>query len=122
MNSEELRLGNYVMIHDYAKGNRQQVVDQLGSCQVNYLDEQYCTSIPLTEQWLEDFGFTWDDDLWVMKDLSSGVSKHDYDGDGERWYYSIESTIIEIHSVHQLQNLYFCLCGEELQLRENETM
>ena len=57
MNANELRLGNYVMIHDYAKGNRQQTVEELGVCQVNLLDEQYCTPIPLTEEWLLKFGF-----------------------------------------------------------------
>ncbi len=57
MNAQELRLGNYVMIHDYAKGNRQQVVDQLDACQVNLLDEQYCSQISITEEWLLKFGF-----------------------------------------------------------------
>lgn len=115
------------MIHDYAKGNRQQVVDQLGSCQVNYLDEQYCTPIPLTEQWLIDFGFVDKymscHNRWVKKCVALDQAS-DEDDDGEKiqqeqiFYYNDK----EIKYAHQLQNLYFCLCGEELQLRENETM
>ena len=118
MNANELRLGNYVMIHDYAKGNRQQTVEELGVCQVNLLDEQYCTPIPLTEEWLLKFGFeTWETevslqiyDFWQLYNLKIAIYKGNF-------YTDINAKKIFIKHVHQLQNLYFALTSEELTIK-----
>jgi len=119
MNANELRLGNYVMIHDYAKGNRQQTVEELGVCQVNLLDEQYCTPIPLTEEWLLKFGFVEKYMSCHRRWTKDGISIDqitDEDDEGGKipqeqiFFYKDR----EISSVHQLQNLFFALTGEEL--------
>lgn len=122
------------MIHDYAKGNSQQVVDQLGSCYVNILDEQYCTPIPLTEQWLIDFGFSnkdYDDRLYILFNQENKILfEYKFFKNGKIDCYlagainqkRVMFDDLKIKYAHQLQNLYFCLCGEELQLRENNTM
>jgi hypothetical protein len=68
--------------------------------------------IPLTEEWLLKFGFAVTDglfgnkyrksiDLYTMKDKSIGFVFDDY--------------CITIQYVHQLQNLYFALTGQELE-------
>ena len=132
MNAQELRLGNYVMIHDYAKGNRQQVVDQLGSCYVNILDEQYCTPIPLTEEWLLKFGFKkMKNYLKKSTGLSSyswyknnthffTIEKHDEYDFGDTWIptFRFDNCITTIDYVHQLQNLYYSIRREELTIKQ----
>jgi hypothetical protein len=82
--------------------------------------------IPLTEEWLVKFGFDiktdldigrhcYENDIGKYNDskhfeyiISSGDDSH-----GGWWYYTKE-----IEYVHQLQNLYFALTGEELILSQ----
>ena len=78
--------------------------------------------IPLTEQWLFDFGFNRKDygedsyKYWI------GINPvtHDWLFDltwlgGEEYIYPFyRNGFHEVKSVHQLQNLYFALTGEEL--------
>jgi len=122
MNSVELRLGNYVMIHDYAKGNRQQVVDQLDVCQINLLDEQYCSPIPITKEWILKFGFKEP----KYTSIYSIELKYDFNFTGYL-DYNLETKSINLSYgfwvtnclyVHQLQNLYFALTGKELTIQK----
>lgn len=94
-------------------------------------------AIPITEQWLLDFGFEYHDyyvqDEEDIEDDSDGIT-HTYKIGGNKiWWYTINlnpSGLIEFckcgiyhdeiviswpKSVHQLQNLYFALTGEELE-------
>jgi len=65
--------------------------------------------IPLTEEWLVKFGFVWTNGYgyrfingWIK--LKECVWKS----------YDLE---VEIKHVHQLQNLYYALCQEELTIK-----
>lgn len=80
--------------------------------------------IPLTEEWLLKFGF--EDGtrkrLGVSKDGEICVSFHRKRGiafisDSRDNNYAFSSPC---EHVHQLQNLYFALCGEELTINEEE--
>lgn len=132
MKASELRIGNYIF-------NRN---DQL--CKVKELSEDKINApvidwpvtglphkpIELTEEWLIKFGFqnitlkyyqntnlkglylenidsylTFDKSEWRLEqddDWRDGGNHHD---------------LLKIEYVHQLQNLYFALCGEELELK-----
>lgn len=77
--------------------------------------------IPLTEEWLIKFGFSttqWDN----FNSHRLMVGDNDYtiviysDGNCEVG----DIVTLKIKSVHQLQNLYFALTGEELTIKENE--
>lgn len=76
--------------------------------------------IPLTEEWLLKFGFEKKADyqfsnmqlvveFWKILNKKIDV----------RFKINVNESVIicEIHYVHQLQNLYFALCGEELELK-----
>ena len=73
--------------------------------------------IPLTEEWLLKFGFekTKHTGYYDKKWLSG-----DFFFDGKKLLVITEGLIdgdfIDIKFVHQLQNLYFCLTGEELTI------
>lgn len=93
--------------------------------------------IPITEQWLLDFGFEYHnyyvEDEDYIEDNSDGIT-HTYKiGGNKHWYYTLnmspcgnidfcrcssyhdEILITMLTSVHHLQNLYFALTGEELE-------
>jgi hypothetical protein len=77
--------------------------------------------IPLTEEWLLKLGFKSDDISWeYSKRLGNFYIMYDieinsiYINDGSR--YDGADIPNEIKHVHQLQNLYFALTGQELTL------
>ena len=113
MNANELRYGNYVYSH-YSNGEK--VVHQ----HFNFSDDVDCyDAIPLTEEWLLKFGFVEKYMSCHRRWTKDGISIDqitDEDDEGGKipqeqiFFYKDR----EISSVHQLQNLFFALTGEEL--------
>jgi hypothetical protein len=69
--------------------------------------------IPLTEEWLLRFGFI----KHVNQSIWYTLNKVDV------WFFDgkyVNDIDVEIKYVNQLQNLYWCLTGEELKLDQNE--
>jgi len=124
MKAEELRLWNFIF-----DGVQLQMVEQIeyegcycrsinGAVSFYYDYENLCP-IPITEQWLIDFGFafTMESGLFNISGYDVMLTKNGIDfylGEYGSWYKNIEY-------VHQLQNLYFALTGEELQLKQSTT-
>lgn len=120
MKETELRIGNWVRIKDVPTtnewqvegiGNLQQVGGQLWSI-------EELEPIPLTEEWLERFGFNQLSDVWEFwKNSHWDLKQHKLEN--KWWLYCCgeEVDCIRIDYVHQLQNLYFALTGEELELK-----
>ena len=82
--------------------------------------------IPLTEEWLLKFGFSFkEDDLgfyfkWELKDDKKEFGFYvPGDEHPHRYKYYCGGWNGEIKYVHQLQNLYFALTGTELELKVN---
>lgn len=118
MKATELRIGNLIFqsgqittienisrsINDWERVNNKRLFD--------------CTPIPLTEEWLLKFGFKrfpWGlvvGNLLFKDNLKCTELTFEV-GNGFR---------VEIKYVHQLQNLYFCLCGKELELSNQNVM
>lgn len=92
--------------------------------------------IPLTEQWLKEFGFIiqksfndkeirgWRGDLDYLKDYGSQEIVIRYNENSKKWnavfefgYYANQ---IDCDYVHQLQNLYFALTATSLTRTEDE--
>ncbi len=129
MEAKELRIGNFVKEVVYkdecmaAGYNPIKEVDRISDNGITFTDCYFqvidlIEPIPLTEEWLVKFGFE-DNDYtfdkgdfqisWGLRIVSSGVRSSFYlDG------YIPESFKIKIEHIHQLQNLYFALTGEEL--------
>lgn len=82
--------------------------------------------IPLTDKWLIKFGFLnggYDLLFWYLKDFELAGNDFLNEGEDEPEYafnYYIDNTHkqILIKYVHQLQNLFFVLSGEELEIKE----
>jgi hypothetical protein len=135
MTPQELRIGNRI----FDRSNRESVVEAISSrnyVRITSVNGDYtgeslglieCSPIPLTEEWLLKFGFSIDG-----KYLSIGIEDYKYCFNyrdwADNWAFYIEYTdsphekdegvkypvSFDIKYVHQLQNLYFSLTGEEL--------
>jgi hypothetical protein len=147
MRANELRIGNLVKInndllpemngetfivlglnerHDYEFPESTGVVSLRHTLSIRVLNQfdQFIEPIPLTVEWLMKFGFNKVIDHWI------GFESYHYENKNG-WIYLIEegfeielNILKERHNlgrtykyVHQLQNLYFALTGEELTIK-----
>jgi hypothetical protein len=127
MKANELRIGNWIMAFPITFP--QQVIDVMCDS-VNTENGQGMhygdvDPIPLTEEWLLKFGFekpkeehrynTWEKYIAPNRtfNILPPYEKKKYYG------YSANHRIgeLEIKYVHQMQNLYFALTGEELRIK-----
>lgn len=138
MKPNELRIGNWFKykdspkLNDKHRNNYAQIIgDDIVWMEENERDDidELVEAIPLTEEWLERFGFKKKEDGWhlildnwskivVADDFSFGLSDRaetSYDG-REGDFLAFGNDILD--SVHRLQNLYFALTGKELEFKE----
>jgi hypothetical protein len=132
MKAEEVRIGNYVYRAHYGIYDEEVGVvngfDLWHGAQkdgsVNHLVEWNAISpIPLTGKWLKKFGFTKTGKGVWYKDWKSWhyqIEKHPCTPVGYVFFIDVEGEAappsVEIGSVHELQNLYYALTGEELTI------
>lgn len=128
MKANELRIGNYLY-----NGQGYVVVDEiyLNEIKVTILEDspamfEECEiqPIPLTEEWLEKFGFRKIADYSFCLDefLTLEVEDGDYENLCLDVYIENATTVHPVYITclsytHQLQNLYFALKGEELEIK-----
>lgn len=115
MKANELRIGNWIKSQF---GGIQQAVDVMcdGINTLKYegINYEFIEPIPLTEEWLLKFGFDKNQDL-LVRGLIMRYSFTNQTIELIRYETLID---FEIKHVHQLQNLYFALTGEELVVKE----
>jgi hypothetical protein len=138
MKANELRLGNWISnpIQDINL-----LVDITTLSKIFYDDNNKNINpkdkfqpIPLTEEWLVKFGFIeakrhvhYFEEVFYSKSIIKDSPNH-YEqlvislplGHIEVGEFNIEQSYlmnIEMNHVHQLQNLFYCLCGEELEIK-----
>ena len=120
MNANELRLNNFIF-DDNGDTTKVFSLSGYGCPEIN--DDQVSNRykpIPLTEEWLVKFGFEKDIETKSWSILTS-LEKFDYlfeISNKYQHYFQPDFARIDIKYVHQLQNLYFALTGEELTLKE----
>jgi hypothetical protein len=126
MKANELRIGNWILNTRYKSGYEMQIesIGQFGiNIELGYdglnpiIDDDCsfneCEPIPLTEEWLLKFGFE-------RKGITSCFGKlciHHKEPmyPNGRVYFNSWAILQKMpEHVHQLQNLYFALTGEEL--------
>jgi hypothetical protein len=116
MNANELRIGNYLQRMD---GSWLQVTaeDILSISKWKASDALLPKPIPLTEEWLLKFGFVQRKEDWAKAFFNLNNEEIILkEGESPKWIRDNEGYVLEIPYVHQLQNLYFALTGQELQL------
>jgi hypothetical protein len=109
--ANELRIGNLYNDNGVFKKASPSTIEEVWNA-----PRSWCKPIPLTDEWLLRFGldYTSEKDYYYLtftiKDLLFETSSSI-----EGFTYNLSfGNQINIQHVHQLQNLYFCLCGEEL--------
>jgi hypothetical protein len=127
MKANELRIGNWFLEKDEVKQFDGDFYHLLG-----------CEPIPLNTNWLEKFGFKPWDEKKTIYTLERHIDK--YNNTCFRFWLQLDKLVfdyiqneihptesifddkniirLEINYVHQLQNLYFALTGEELTIKD----
>lgn len=134
MKPQELRIGNYIQFNStwdiervYNIVSNFKWQDELKhqrkvSPEINDVDIKDVRPIPLTEEWLLNFGFKENFKVEVDRGnektfLWSKLSFRLTIWDNYKLVYDYMGGNIEIKYVHQLQNLYYALTGSELQIK-----
>ena len=118
MKASELRIGNLVMDGKEIEQVNARMIDMLVKIEADF------DPIPLTEEWLLKLGFkqcgyemlSWKHETLLPSFNLDGINWADFDEpDYQFLNYKVADEILRIDYVHQLQNLYFALTGEELK-------
>jgi hypothetical protein len=107
MKASELRIGNYV----YDTLGKVNIIDLEAITYIVKEPYNQVKLIPLTEEWLLKLGAKRDkiDNTYYLSELEIMLPN----------FFRYKTSIIRrIEYVHQLQNLYFALTGEELKQQE----
>jgi len=109
----ELRIGNYV--------NTENGVKRVSTVSVDgWSMHKVCETIPLTEEWLLKFGFVYNGWNYDFENLRFHAQSKSRNGEFFNTEFYIKKGLemilvsFNINYVHQLQNIYFALTGEEL--------
>jgi len=114
MKANELRVGNYIYYD-----NQLMEVDHSEITDLYFQEDcPFHKPIPLTEEWLDKFGFKVNDCENYQTEYKYQLNNPFIILDRKDGYFYIDATNLEIKYVHQIQNLYFALIGEELEIKE----
>lgn len=133
MKIQELRIGNWYLSTKF----QIPVICEMGDMyeiymradgSADYTVDDIFQPIPLTEEWLKKFGFKQTDEgagfvafhFWTNLIGEDRLYLRHYVMGGFIWGFNHFEELgqpIDIEYVHQLQNLYFALCGEELTVK-----
>lgn len=120
----ELRIGNLLQSKTGEFISKILMIDS--QCSVCSIEDGLCDldllePIPLTKEWLEDFGFNTDSDCWYYYlDWSKQHETFKIAKDEFNNYFLVGQYSKAFKYVHSLQNLYFALTNEELTIIEND--
>jgi len=116
MKATELRIGNYVEFNMHEPNYHHPIEDG-----IDIDNADIWNPIPLTEEWLLKFGFCQSEKDEVYYDGLFNYALNSYKSiwhfyahnevNGNKWF------LRDLQYVHQLQNLYFALIGEELIIK-----
>ena len=117
MKAKNFRLGNTIKFGEREINISRHDIDNIAKMEITEgaISELYKPTA-LTEKWLTDFGFVNENECWnngtinIMHVISDNHFEFQFQFPYTHWSKN------EIKYVHELQNLYFSLTGEELTL------
>lgn len=130
MRANELRIENYV----FALGEIRQVLGISNRLRPDcgYYEFEdisipikgiHLEPIPLTEEWLLKFGFEYSDHYGNYKIKPKNSFYNSVKHHNNQWFYNNDESdaacygVTTVNYVHELQNLYFAIYGEELTIK-----
>lgn len=111
MNNEELRYGNWIDTKEF-HAEKLRGLYQYDPSWYEYVS--MFEPIPLTEEWLIKFGF----DVNNRPNWIDQLQEYSIVCGNTQYLKGSAKNIMPIKYVHQLQNLYFALTGEEITLNK----
>lgn len=127
INNKELRIGNYVFVDNILRKiccikNDDDLVrarcvgfEHNNDCEYETSDSERVQAVPISDQLLKDLGFTYHHyfKLWqhTRPDKSYTI---ELDREYSALDFSHHPIVRDMRYLHQLQNLFFCIQGEEL--------
>lgn len=115
MKAQELRIGNWV---EGEYGSTEPFQVDANDISKVYYGGYELDPIPLTEEWLLTFGFEKPAHSWICDKFHLS----EWDDYPLNWCVALNKNnailVDKLKYVHQLQNLYFALTGEELEIKE----
>lgn len=132
MEAKELRIGNLIKCLNTNNGlDIALIVDSISFGLIGCYDikKEHCHfygsiekvyPIPLTEEWLVKFGFKNDNfyNTYALKEYCIDIKDGEFNVMNDPCSSAGCYYLTTIKYVHQLQNLYFALTGEELELKQ----
>ena len=128
LDAKDLRIGNLILVHNHYVATIERIGKDIGVktygekiSQIDYIELQYLTPIELTDEWLLRFGFERHElDNWFYLKIINDWTRLNININGSVCELSISNhgAVINVTYVHQLQNLYFALTGQELTLKQ----
>jgi len=127
MKATELRIGNLIdpdmVVGSMIERAKIGATGKYICVTADILKTEACTmmvGIPLTEEWLVTFGFHKSSNQYFSIASFSYIEHDAYGCNGGFGYclHDERGIFLEIKYVHQLQNLYFALTGEELSIND----
>jgi hypothetical protein len=124
MKASDLRIGNIIMFADYDGIVYRKIsaikLNEFGLySDIDGTNFQICKPIPLTKEWLLKIGFEFVVDTWYLNGFSLWETEwgDDKGATGIGYFYELrERGMMDKHIqyLHELQNLYYSLTGEEI--------
>tara|TARA_R110000803_G_scaffold122189_1_gene190225 strand:- start:978 stop:1298 length:321 start_codon:yes stop_codon:yes gene_type:complete len=106
MDARELRIGNFIMYSGVVEVNENSIVECVDH------PTRYGAINIINDEWLLKFGFTRSDyNHYSLDDFRVELENQN------AWYFGDPIPSVDINQVHQLQNIYFALTGEELTIK-----
>lgn len=111
----ELRIGNFIKVDDLPI---EQVTLETFATLLRFPATLSCfNAVPLSEEWLLKFGFkkiVWEESIRYEKDYKT-VKYYSWN-ETFQWQSNDGFDEVKLEFVHELQNLFFAMMGEELIL------
>ena len=115
MKANELRIGNWV--------SNGEIGFQITSKDIYHRDVRvygsFIKGIPITPEWLQRFGFEKIGNGWQLDVEINHYCLYSESGKYVDLFVFSDEVGQQCQYIHQLQNLYFALTGEELEIKPN---
>lgn len=120
IHARELRIGNMVFNNYLLKEQETypMMIAQIEAIEKEGGDVNMC-GVALNSEWIERFGFKKDsENVWQE---SNENRRHHVVFNGGKFIYRVPGVSIrEVRYVHEIQNLFFAITGEELPINDQE--